>query len=454
MDESAGLRKGVMAIERPVAGNIVIIGAAAIAVVVVLLGVLNWDHLLGRETPDTAPVTTLQPTPAPASGTPAPTPPSGQSPQLASTPAGAQPPTAAAAAIPAPASAEGETLAPSFDVVRVEPNGDSVIAGRAAPGATIELLRNEQVHARAVADNSGLFAFTPPPLPSGSHKIVLQSIAPDGKRQRSKESVTVEINGSTRPLVALTAPDKPTVLLSNPEPAPAPKAAEATAAPSQTPQQQANATANPAAHAQPASTPRPDIKIVSVESEEGRLYVSGEAAPGATVRLYLNESFIAPGGAGGDGKLSFAIASGVKAGEYRVRLDEVDPVSGQVKSRAEVGYSVPAMVAEAAPGASPGSGMPAAGSAATGTPPASPGRMAAAPANPPDLPPNTVVIPNIDTAIVSRGDSLWRISQRIYGRGYRYTVIYGANQTQIRNPNLIYPGQIFVLPNNAAQNTN
>jgi nucleoid-associated protein YgaU len=80
--------------------------------------------------------------------------------------------------------------------------------------------------------------------------------------------------------------------------------------------------------------------------------------------------------------------------------------------------------------------------------------MAAAPATPPDLPPNTVVIPNIDTAIVSRGDSLWRISQRIYGRGYRYTVIYGANQTQIRNPNLIYPGQIFVLPNNDAQNTN
>ena len=71
-----------------------------------------------------------------------------------------------------------------------------------APGATIELLRNDQVHAKTVADNSGLFAFTPPPLPSGSHKIVLQSIAPDGKRQRSKELVTVEINGTTRPLVA------------------------------------------------------------------------------------------------------------------------------------------------------------------------------------------------------------------------------------------------------------
>jgi len=63
-----------------------------------------------------------------------------------------------------------------------------------------------------------------------------------------------------------------------------------------------------------------------------------------------------------------------------------------------------------------------------------------------DLPPGTIVVPDITTAIVSRGDNLWRISQRIYGKGVRYTVIYGANQGQIRNPNLIYPGQVFVLP--------
>jgi nucleoid-associated protein YgaU len=60
------------------------------------------------------------------------------------------------------------------------------------------------------------------------------------------------------------------------------------------------------------------------------------------------------------------------------------------------------------------------------------------------------VIPDINTAIVSRGDNLWRISHRIYGRGVRYTVIYGANQGQIRNPNLIYPGQVFVLPGQEA----
>ena len=60
--------------------------------------------------------------------------------------------------------------------------------------------------------------------------------------------------------------------------------------------------------------------------------------------------------------------------------------------------------------------------------------------------PATVLIPEINTAIVSRGDNLWRISRRVYGRGVRYTVIYSANQDQIRSPRLIYPGQVFVLP--------
>jgi nucleoid-associated protein YgaU len=59
---------------------------------------------------------------------------------------------------------------------------------------------------------------------------------------------------------------------------------------------------------------------------------------------------------------------------------------------------------------------------------------------------NTVMIPEVNTAIVSRGENLWSISRRVYGRGVRYTVIYNANEEQIRNPNLIYPGQVFVLP--------
>jgi nucleoid-associated protein YgaU len=47
---------------------------------------------------------------------------------------------------------------------------------------------------------------------------------------------------------------------------------------------------------------------------------------------------------------------------------------------------------------------------------------------------------------VQPGNSLWRLARRSYGEGLRYTEIYEANKDQIRNPDLIYPGQVFVLP--------
>ena len=476
-----------MANERRIGGTIAILGATAVAVVGVLFGALYWSRS-EKQAADNTP-------PAQASAQP---------PQVAppnASPAGAAPADPAAkpaATAPAPETAAAPAdapLAPSFDVVRVEPDGESVIAGRSAPGATIELLRGDQVHARGVADASGLFAIIPPPLPPGSHQIVLQSIAPDGARQRSRESVTVVINpDKSRPLVALASPDKPTVLLSNPEmpeakPAPEPKvetktaeakpaapgavdpktaeskASEPKASEPLRPAQQAEAPAQPApqqqASAAPATPPaqapqtsqRPQIKIVSVDAEEGKLFVSGLSAPGATIRLYLNESLIAPGGAGGDGKVSFAIGSGVRPGDYRVRLDDVDPVSGQVKSRAEVIFNVPVQVASATPQTPPA--RQAAPAASLQSAPAAPDSPAAgARTGPTDAQvaaAGTIVIPSINTAFVARGDNLWRISQRIYGKGYRYTEIYGANQQQIRNPHLIYPGQVFVLPGEQEQ---
>ncbi|HKG85441.1 MAG TPA: LysM peptidoglycan-binding domain-containing protein, partial [Beijerinckiaceae bacterium] len=240
----------------------------------------------------------------------------------------------------------------------------------------------------------------------------------------------------------------------------------------------------------------------TVEAEEGgRLFVSGEAAPGATVRLYLNDTLIAPGGAGADGRVSFAIWRGVRPGGYRVRLDDVDPATGEVRSRAAVEFRVPGpLTVELPPAAQPyvtsappqpprrpaemvETTVPAPSPPAAGQPSASgeaglprtalapQGVPAEAPTTVPGLPdpaaataaaptpaaaappsgarqhdPATVLIPEINTASVSRGDNLWRISRRVYGRGVRYTVIYSANQDQIRSPRLIYPGQVFVLP--------
>jgi nucleoid-associated protein YgaU len=55
------------------------------------------------------------------------------------------------------------------------------------------------------------------------------------------------------------------------------------------------------------------------------------------------------------------------------------------------------------------------------------------------------------SVIIRRGDTLWQISRRIYGKGVRYTTIYLANEDQISNPDRIIPGQVFGVPDKAAE---
>jgi hypothetical protein len=308
---------------------------------------------------------------------------------------------------------------PTFDVARIEPTGEAVIAGRSTPGATVELLRNGELHDRAVADQSGQFVMVPSsPLPSGNYDLTLRSREPDGKQSTSKQSVAVAIEprSTERPVVALMTPNKPTVVLSQPEsPKPAPGAVIAEA--------------------------------VEIESG-GKFHASGRARPGGTVRLYLNEAFIASATAAADGRFAFTINEGISPGNYRVRMDEVDPKSGAVHARAEVPFNVTANDI---------TGSSATARAAAAKPPVIAAveqpQLAAAGTKvlSDESAPTVVVVPKILTTKVSRGDSLWRISQLNYGLGTRYATIYKANKEQIRNPNLIYPGQVFVIPNRDAQ---
>jgi nucleoid-associated protein YgaU len=301
---------------------------------------------------------------------------------------------------------------PAFDVARIEPMGEAVIAGRAAPGATVELLRNGEPHDRAVADQSGQFVMVPPRLPSGTYDLTLRSREPDGKQATSRQSVAVAIEpGPTdRPVVALMTPDKPTVVLSQP------------------------AAAKPTAGG---------VVVEAVEIEPGgKFHASGRARPGAAVRLYLNDAFVASVTAGADGRFAVTINEGVARGSYRVRLDEVEPGSGAVRARAEVPFNVPDTVVTAS--------VPAQAAASKRPDVAASQQLQLAAAGTTVLPdggsPSTAVVPKIVTTTVSRGDNLWRLSRLTYGAGTRYAVIYKANRTQIRNPDLIYPGQILVLP--------
>jgi len=333
--------------------------------------------------------------------------------------------TAALAGLPGSREA-GEQLWPSFDVTRIEPSGDAVIAGRAEPGAHVDLLRNGELHDRVVADRTGQFVMVPPRLPPGDYELTLKSTAPDGRNATSKESVVVALqpDKKDRPVVALMTPDKPSVVLSKP--------------------------------AAPAAVVGGRVAVETVEIEPtGKLHVSGHSPPGAAVRLYLNDSYLAVTTAAADGRFAFTINKGVGPGGYRVRLDEVESGSGAIRSRAEVPFNMPETVAATGSGANQSAGASQALPALRNPPQiAKPQDMADAGAAQATTAaaaagagsPSAVVVPKVTTTVVSRGDSLWRISRAVYGTGERYSVIYGANHKQIRNPNRIYPGQVFVVP--------
>lgn len=371
---------------------------------------------------------------------------------------------------------EPADVVPKFDVTRIEPNGEAVIAGRAAPGTTIELLQDGKVHDRTVADSSGAFVFVPKPLPSGSYNLTLRTMDADGKPTVSKGAVAVTLgsNKEAKPVVALVVPKASSVVPSK-----------------------------------PAADSEPRVHIDAVETENGGgLRVAGRSAPGSIVRLYLNDAYIATGTASPDGRIGFSILDGVKPGQYRVRIDEMT-AAGSVLSRIETVFNAPVTMAEAKSSASLEvlaspiqSGSSQASSPSTKAPSqtahafertpsssttapraiveadqqisTSQREMTSAPVSQtsPRLPVvneasseprpmretvpvatgstdqrGVVVVPKINTKVVVRGDNLWRISQATYGHGKSYTMIYNANRNLIRNPNLIFPDQIFVLPN-------
>lgn len=54
--------------------------------------------------------------------------------------------------------------------------------------------------------------------------------------------------------------------------------------------------------------------------------------------------------------------------------------------------------------------------------------------------------PQVKTYTVQSGDCLWSIAAKLLGSGARYKEIYELNQDKINNPNLIYPGQVVLIP--------
>jgi nucleoid-associated protein YgaU len=164
----------------------------------------------------------------------------------------------------------------------------------------------------------------------------------------------------------------------------------------------------------------------------GEVNLSGMAGLGAKLRIYLDEAPIAEAVAEETGKWSATLAD-VAAGLHVLRVDEVD-AAGAVVSRFETPFErevatqeLAAAEAEAAaPEVAPAS-EPATNEPATADPAAA---AAAAPI----------------TITVQPGFTLWAIARETYGDGVLYVQVFEANRDKIKDPDLIYPGQVFAIP--------
>lgn len=145
------------------------------------------------------------------------------------------------------------------------------------------------------------------------------------------------------------------------------------------------------------------LDIVDYDAE-GNLVLSGRATPKAGLRVYADNVMIGETGATRNGSWMLKPEDPIRPGVYTLRIDQVG-ADGKVIMRVELPFerAEPAAVLAAV---SKGGGR----------------------------------------VVVQPGNSLWRIARRIYGSGFEFTIIYGANKDQIRDPDRIYAGQVLDLP--------
>ena len=402
-----------------------------------------------------------------------------------------------------------EPVVPTFDIVRVEPDGSLVVAGTGEANGKIEVLSGEATIATADAGPSGDFvSVLDEPLAPGDYQLQLRSIAPDGTATLSEEIATVSIpHGASDQLLAMVGkPGEASRILTQPTPekeAPAQEVASADPAaasaidiaengetpstpdlPAGSAELSGSAPMVAVAEAdQPATDAGPDM---SADTETDTNTDMGKAAPEATETAAL-----APDAAETATESAEEPAS-QPAIEYSIRVDavEIEDSTIYVAGAATPGLQVRVLADDAPIGSTkadaggrfiveapvelsvgehqiaaellaPGGdevamravvpfNRPEANRMAAVAPASAPEDGAGTVAEPASSASNTVeqdrLTPASGSVIIRKGDTLWEISRRTYGQGVRYTTIYLANQQQIADPNMISPGQVFNVP--------
>ena len=305
--------------------------------------------------------------------------------------------------------------APSFDVVRVAPDGAALVAGHAEPGTEVAIRLGADIAATATADSRGQFVAQFDVAP-GEAPQAMSLLARDPEGAEVASDQTVVIAPVTAPITA---------------PAPEQVAEAPAAAPADTAEPPADTAATPAPQADPAPAivlaDDSGVRVLQGGAQPGRVAIeaisygaagtvvlSGRAAAESFVRLYLNNALLGTLQAGNTGQWTGEFDQ-IAPGIYTLRAEQVD-AAGKVTARYETPFKRerPADLAQTPAEATP---VPA-----------------------------TPQAPSVQVVTVQPGFTLWGIAKESYGDGLLYVQVFDANRDQIRNPDLIYPGQVFDVP--------
>ncbi|NQU57428.1 MAG: hypothetical protein HQ513_09340, partial [Rhodospirillales bacterium] len=218
---------------------------------------------------------------------------------------------------PAPKSVEQTKLEPpSFDVVRVNPGGDAVIAGRAMPASTVVNLDNDVEFGRVQADDRGEWVFVPEqPLKPGTHTLRLKMLVGSEPPVMSLEDVVVIVPEAGKDIAGRTGDSQVLAMKNNPD-------------------------GTTTVLQKPGGGGNIKLSVDAVDYDDGgRLSISGSAEPEATIQMYLDNRFIGHAKAGedrgqGSGGWSMNPDDKVNPGLYTLRADQVDN-AGKVIQRVE-----------------------------------------------------------------------------------------------------------------------
>ena len=280
-------------------------------------------------------------------------------------------------------------VTPTFDVVRISRGGTGVIAGRAAPGSTVELYSNDKLIASVTAEDSGDWvAILSTPLAPGSAELNLVARHPASDSNNEADKIVVVSVPERDEDIFIERKESGVVAILSPKDGNGPS----------------KVMQRPASGFREVGD---SLSVSTIDYSTGNAssatsaIVAGQALPRVNVRLYMDDAYIGNYKASDEGTWEIAIPQDLLTeGKHMLRVDQTVS-EGSVQLRIEQPFEMGQAID---PSESQGG------------------------------------------VIVKPGNTLWHIARQLYGSGVQYTFIFMENSDQIRDPDKIYPGQIFMLP--------